>query len=239
MSMSLLKTDAITAGYGGLLVVRNVSFEVGVAEVVALIGANGAGKTTALKSIVQLISVQSGQIWFQDERIDTLPTHAIGRRGLILVPEGRKLFGSMTVIENLEFGVYTQKAKSKKAVNLEFVFQHFPRLKERKKQRAGSLSGGEQEMVAIGRGILAAPKLLLLDEPSLGLAPLIVKDLFNTLEQIAAMGEMAILLSEQNVPKALSVSRRGYIMELGQIVHSGESTSLLNDAEVRKAYLGY
>jgi branched-chain amino acid transport system ATP-binding protein len=237
--MSLFKADAITAGYGGLLVVRNVSFEVDGAEVVALIGANGAGKTTTLKSIAKLISIQSGQIWFQEERIDGLPPHDISRRGLILVPEGRRLFGSMSVIENLEFGVYTQKAKLKKAANLEFVFQHFPRLKGRKNQRAGSLSGGEQEMLAIGRGILAAPKLLLLDEPSLGLAPLIVKDLFNTLEQIAAMGEMAILLSEQNVPKALSVSRRGYIMELGQIVHSGESASLLNDAEVRKAYLGY
>ncbi len=237
--MSLLKIDALTAGYGGLLVVRNVSFEVGVTEVAALIGANGAGKTTTLKSIVKLISIQSGQIWFQDERIDALPPHDIGRRGLILVPEGRRLFGSMTVIENLEFGVYTQKAKSKKAANLEFVFQHFPRLKERKKQRAGSLSGGEQEMLAIGRGIMAAPKILLLDEPSLGLAPLVVKDLFKTLEEIAAMGEMAILLSEQNVPKALSVSKHGYIMELGQIVHSGESASLLNDSEVRKAYLGY
>jgi len=237
--MSLLKADALTAGYGGLLVVRSVSFEVGAAEVVALIGANGAGKTTTLKSIVKLISIHSGQIWFQDERIDGLPPHEIGRKGLILVPEGRKLFGSMTVNENLEFGVYTQKAKAKRAANLDFVFQHFPRLKERKKQRAGSLSGGEQEMLAIGRGILAAPKMLLLDEPSLGLAPLVVKDLFSTLEQIAGLGEMAVLLSEQNVLKALSVSKRGYIMELGQIVHSGESAGLLKDAEVRKAYLGY
>lgn len=237
--MSLLKVDKITAGYGGLMVVRDVSFDIEKQEVVALIGANGSGKTTTLKSIVKLISIEAGQIWFQGERIDPLTPHLIARKGLILVPEGRKLFPSMTVMENMDFGVYTPKAKSKKATNAELVFQQFPRLKERIKQRAGSLSGGEQEMLAIARGLMAAPTLLLLDEPSLGLAPLLVKDLFETLERIAAIGEMTILLSEQNVPKALSVSNRGYIMELGQIAYSGGSKDLLKDPQVRKAYLGY
>ncbi len=236
--MSLLDVEKLTAGYSGLMVVRDVSFHVEAAEVVALIGANGSGKTTALKSIIKLISIQSGQIHFQDERIDPLTTHAIARRGLILVPEGRKLFPSMTVLENLEFGIYTKTARSRKAANLDLVFQQFPILRERREQGAGSLSGGEQEMLAVARGLMAAPIILLLDEPSLGLAPLVVKSLFETLAKVAAAGEMAILLSEQNVPKALSISKRGYVMELGQITHSGESTFLLSDPLVKKAFLG-
>jgi branched-chain amino acid transport system ATP-binding protein len=237
--MSLLKIDKITCGYGGLMVARDVSFEIENREVLALIGANGAGKTTTLKAISKLIPIQSGQIWFQNERIDVYPPHIISRKGVAMVPEGRRLFPSMSVMENLESGVFTEKAKSRKAASLELVFQQFPRLKDRKKQRAGSLSGGEQEMLAIARGFMSAPTLLLLDEPSLGLAPLLVKNLFETLERIVTMGEMTILLSEQNVPRALSISNRGCIMELGRIVHSGESKSLLNDPEVRRAYLGY
>lgn len=236
--MSLLNVNRITAGYSGLMVVRDVSFEVGPGEVIALIGANGAGKTTTLKSIIKLVSIQSGEILFRDERIDSLSTHAIARKGVSLVPEGRKLFVSMTVMENLEFGVYTQKALSERKANFEIVFGQFPILEKRKQQRAGSLSGGEQEMLAVARGLMTAPSILLLDEPSLGLGPLVVKSLFETFEKIARTGTPALLLSEQNVPKALSISSRGYVMELGQIIHSGESRNLLNDPLVKKAFLG-
>jgi len=236
--MSLLRVAKVVAGYSGLMVIREVSIEIDAGEVVALIGANGAGKTTTLKSITKLLSIQSGEIWFQNERIDILAPHVIARKGLILVPEGRKLFPTMTVMENLEYGAYTKVAKPKQAANFELVFQQFPILKDRRKQSAGSLSGGEQEMLAIARGLMTAPKLLLLDEPSLGLAPLVVKSVFETLARIASLGEVSILLSEQNVAKALSISSRGYVMELGQITHSGDSTSLLSDPQVRKAYLG-
>ena len=236
--MSLLRVAKVVAGYSGLMVIREVSIEIDAGEVVALIGANGAGKTTTLKSITKLLSIQSGEIWFQNERIDILAPHVIARKGLILVPEGRKLFPTMTVMENLEYGAYTKTAKPKQAANFELVFQQFPILRDRRKQSAGSLSGGEQEMLAIARGLMTAPKLLLLDEPSLGLAPLVVKSVFETLAQIPSLGEVSILLSEQNVAKALSISSRGYVMELGQITHSGESTSLLSDPQVRKAYLG-
>jgi len=234
----LLRVAEVVAGYSGLMVIRQISIGVDAGEVVALIGANGAGKTTTLNSITRLLSIQSGEIWFQNERIDILAPHAIARKGLILVPEGRKLFPTMTVMENLEYGAYTKIAKPKQAANFELVFQQFPILKDRRRQSAGSLSGGEQEMLAIARGLMTAPRLLLLDEPSLGLAPLVVRSVFETLERIASLGEMSILLSEQNVAKALSISNRGYVMELGQITHSGESRSLLSDPQVRKAYLG-
>jgi branched-chain amino acid transport system ATP-binding protein len=237
--MSLLSVDRVTTGYGSLQVVRDVSFEVDLGEVVALIGANGAGKTTILMSIVKLLAIHAGQILLSDERIDGLSTHVIAKKGVILVPEGRRLFPTMTVFENLEFGVCTAEANSHRATNMGIVFEQFPILNERKTQKAGSLSGGEQEMLAVARGLMAAPKILLLDEPSLGLAPLVVKSLFDTLKKIALSAEKSILLSEQNVPKALSISGRAYVMELGQIVLKGKSSDLLNNPLIRKAYLGY
>jgi len=236
--MSILILDKITAGYGNLKAAKDISLRLDKSEVVSIIGSNGAGKTTIMKAITKLIPIDSGEIWFDNERIDLLKPHIIALKGISLVPEGRKLFSNMTVIENLEFGVVTTIAKSKKDENLSLVFDLFPILRDRIKQTAGSLSGGQQEMLAIARALMATPKLLLLDEPSLGLAPLTVNSVFDTLTKIAKLGDMTILLSEQNVAKALSISNRGYVMEFGKIAFEGESQHLLNDPRVKKAYLG-
>lgn len=237
--MSILRLEKVTAGYGSLMAIRDISLSIEKAEVVSIIGANGAGKTAVMKSITKLIPISSGEIWFDDERIDTLKPHMLAFKGITLVPEGRKLFPSMTVFENMEYGVVTREARAKKNENLEMVYELFPILKDRRKQTAGSLSGGQQEMVAIARGLMTAPKLLLLDEPSLGLAPLTVHSVFETLDKVAKQGKITILLSEQNISKALSISHRGYVMELGQIVFDGRSRDLLNDPKVKKAYLGF
>jgi branched-chain amino acid transport system ATP-binding protein len=236
--MSILQIKKITAGYGNLKAIRDISLSLDESEVVSIIGANGAGKTTIMKAITKLIPIESGEIWFDNERIDVFKPHVVALKGISLVPEGRRLFSNMTVIENLEYGVATTRAKSKKSENLSLVFDLFPILQHRRKQIAGSLSGGEQEMLAIARALMSAPKLLLLDEPSLGLAPLLVNSVFDTLSKIVKLGNITILLSEQNVAKALSISNRGYVMELGQIVFEGESQHLLNDPRVKKAYLG-
>lgn len=237
--MSILRLEKVTAGYGDMTAVRDISLSVGKSEVVSIIGANGAGKTAVMKSITKLIPISSGEIWFEDERIDMLKPHMLAFKGISLVPEGRKLFPTMTVFENLEYGVVTKEAKAKKNENMEMVYELFPILKDRRKQTAGSLSGGQQEMVAIARGLMTAPKLLLLDEPSLGLAPLTVHSVFETLDKVAKLGRISILLSEQNISKALSISNRGYVMELGQIAFEGGSQNLLNDPKVKKAYLGF
>jgi branched-chain amino acid transport system ATP-binding protein len=236
--MSILEVKEVTAGYGNLKAIRDVSLSVNESEVVSIIGSNGAGKTTIMKAITQTIPLVSGEIWFDNERIDLLKPHIIALKGISLVPEGRRLFSTMNVIENLEYGVVTTKAKSKKNENMSLVFDLFPILRDRKKQMAGSLSGGQQEMLAIARALMSAPKLLLLDEPSLGLAPLTVNSVFNTLGEIVKLSNMTLFLSEQNVAKALSIADRGYVMEYGQIVFEGESQHLLRDPRVKKAYLG-
>jgi len=236
--MSILEIKEVTAGYGNLKAIRDVSLSVNESEVVSIIGSNGAGKTTIMKAITKIIPLVSGEIWFDNERIDLLKPHIIALKGISLVPEGRKLFPTMNVIENLEYGVATTKAKSKKNENMSLVFELFPILSDRKKQMAGSLSGGQQEMLAIARALMTAPKLLLLDEPSLGLAPLTVNSVFNTLSEIAKLSNMTLFLSEQNVAKALSIADRGYVMEFGQIAFEGESQDLLRDPRVKKAYLG-
>jgi branched-chain amino acid transport system ATP-binding protein len=231
---TLLRLDSLEAGYGDLVAVRDVSLEVRVGEVVSLIGSNGAGKTTTLRAITALLPVRRGRIHFDGERIDGgTPAHVVAR-GIAHVPEGRQLFPSMTVRENLELGARDKRAR---AQALDEVFALFPRLAERQRQVAGTLSGGEQQMCAIGRGLMAQPKLLLLDEPSLGLAPVMVKLIFENLRLINARGT-TILLVEQNVPRALALSDRAYVLESGRIVLHGPRDALQQSPHIRQAYLG-
>ncbi len=232
---ALLKVDGIEVAYGDMPAVRGASLEVRPGEIVALIGGNGAGKTTTLRAISGLLPVRRGRIEFEGDRLDGLPPSRVVKRGIAHVPEGRQLFPSMTVLENLELGAGASRAR--KAESLEWVFQLFPRLLERQRQLAGTLSGGEQQMVAIGRGLMARPKLLMLDEPSLGLAPVVVRAIFDNLVEINRNG-MAILLVEQNVLRALQLSHRGYVLENGQIVLDGPRESLLADGHIKRAYLG-
>jgi branched-chain amino acid transport system ATP-binding protein len=206
-------------------------------EVISLVGSNGAGKTSTIRVLSGLLRPTSGEVQFLGERIDHLPAYAIVERGLVQVPEGRQLFPSLTVLENLEMGGYLSQARRKSRENLEKAFRLFPILKERKKQVAGLLSGGEQQMLAISRGLMACPKLLMLDEPSLGLAPLIVRNIFQTIREINAQG-CPILLVEQNVFHALTSSNRGYVVESGEIVLEGKGEDLLKNEHVKTAYLG-
>ncbi|MEK7364203.1 MAG: ABC transporter ATP-binding protein, partial [candidate division NC10 bacterium] len=223
---ALLRVDAIEVAYGDLTAVLGASLEVRPGEIVALIGSNGAGKTTTLRAISGLLPIRRGRIDFEGDRLDGLPSSKVVGRGIAHVPEGRQLFPSMTVLENLELGA--RAARALKTESLEWVFQLFPRLRERRRQLAGTLSGGEQQMVAIGRGLMARPKLLMLDEPSLGLAPVVVRAIFDNLVEINRRG-MAILLVEQNVLRALQLSHRGYVLENGQIVLDGLRETLLAD----------
>lgn len=232
---ALLRVDAIEVAYGDLTAVRGASLEVRPGEIVALIGSNGAGKTTTLRAISGLLPIRRGRIDFEGDRLDGLPSSKVVGRGIAHVPEGRQLFPSMTVLENLELGA--RAARALKTESLEWVFQLFPRLRERRRQLAGTLSGGEQQMVAIGRGLMARPKLLMLDEPSLGLAPVVVRAIFDNLVEINRRG-MAILLVEQNVLRALQLSHRGYVLENGQIVLDGLRDTLLADGHIKQAYLG-
>ena len=235
--VKILRTEELSSGYGELTVVRNISLEVNEREVIALIGANGAGKTTILKTICGLLPLGKGKIWFLERQIDSLPTYEIAQMGLILVPEGRKLFQSMRVLENLEMGAHTRIANEQMTENLQKVFSLFPVLQTRSSQAAGKLSGGEQTMLAIARGLMAAPKLLLLDEPSLGLAPMLIAEVFHSLREICA-GGLSVLLGEQNVHHALSISSRGYVLELGKIRLHDKSEILRSEDSIRKAYLG-
>jgi len=232
---ALLRVDAIEVAYGDLTAVLGASLEVRPGEIVALIGSNGAGKTTTLRAISGLLPIRRGRIDFEGDRLDGLPSSKVVGRGIAHVPEGRQLFPSMTVLENLELGA--RAARALKTESLEWVFQLFPRLRERRRQLAGTLSGGEQQMVAIGRGLMARPKLLMLDEPSLGLAPVVVRVVFDNLVEINRRG-MAILLVEQNVLRALQLSHRGYVLENGQIVLDGLRETLLADGHIKQAYLG-
>ena len=234
---TLLRVEGIEAGYGDLTAVRGVSLEVREGEAVALIGANGAGKTTTLRAVSGLLPLRRGRIEFEGRRLDGLSSAQIVGRGLAHVPEGRQLFPTMTVRENLELGARTASARAGLAESLEQVFEVFPRLRERATQVAGTLSGGEQQMCAIGRGLMARPRLLMLDEPSLGLAPVMVKTIFEDLARINR-GGISILLVEQNVLRSLHLAHRGYVLENGRMTLSGPRDELLASGHIKQAYLG-
>jgi branched-chain amino acid transport system ATP-binding protein len=233
---ALLRLDGVEAGYGDLTAISGVSLEVRQGEAVALIGSNGAGKTTTLRTISGLLPVRAGRIEFEGARLDGFRSAQIVARGIAHVPEGRQLFPSLTVRDNLELGARAPD-RARRADTLELVFTLFPRLRERERQLAGTLSGGEQQMCAIGRGLMARPRLLLLDEPSLGLAPVMVKLIFETLQRVNDTGT-TIMLVEQNVPRALQLSHRGYVLENGRLVLDGTRASLLASPHVKQAYLG-
>ena len=233
----LLEAKDLNVYYGAIHALQGVSFTVDEGEIVSLIGANGAGKSTTLKTISGLLRPRVGDILLRGESLKTMPAQDIVRRGVIHVPEGRKIFAPLTVQENLEMGAFTRKDKDEIRTNLERVFKSFPRLKERLNQLGGTLSGGEQQMLAIGRGLMAQPKVLLLDEPSMGLAPILVEEIFSIIKEINSQG-VAILLVEQNALMALSVANRGYVLETGRIVLEGTGQELLQNPQVMKAYLG-
>ena len=235
--MSLLELSGVDVAYGDLPALSGVDLVVEPGETLSVVGANGAGKTTLLRTISGLLRPRRGELRFEGEPIDRLACHRIVERGVVHVPEGRKVFGSLTVRENLELGSYTRAAKARRADSLERVFTLFPRLRERAGQAAGTLSGGEQQMLAIGRALMTLPKLLMLDEPSLGLAPLIVKEIFHTIGEINRAGT-TVLLVEQNTRQALALSRRGYVLENGRVALSGSGETLLGNEHVRRAYLG-
>jgi branched-chain amino acid transport system ATP-binding protein len=234
---TLLALDRIEAGYGDVIAARDVSLEVRAGEIVALIGSNGAGKTTTLRAIGGLLRPKRGRIDFAGERIDGLSPAAVVARGIAHVPEGRQLFPTMTVRENLDLGARTRESRARRADTLTRVFELFPRLAERSEQIAGTLSGGEQQMTAIGRALMAQPRLLMLDEPSLGLAPIVVAAIFENLVRINADGT-TILLVEQNVLRAIRACHRGYVLENGAIVAHGARETLLADEGIKRAYLG-
>ncbi len=233
----MLKVNDINVYYGAIHALHGISFEVKQGEIVSLIGANGAGKSTTLNAISNLLPIASGEILFLNQSIRKTPAYQLVGMGLAQVPEGRRVFSRMTVLENLEMGAFTRKDAGQINHDLELVFGHFPRLKERRKQVAGTLSGGEQQMLAMGRAMMGRPKLLMMDEPSMGLSPILVQEIFAIIKQINE-GGMTILLVEQNAHMALTISDRAYVLETGDVVKSGPSQNLLVDADVQKAYLG-
>ena len=232
----MLKVNNINVYYGSIHAVKDVSFEVHQGEVVTLIGANGAGKSTILQTVSGLLRSKTGSVEFLGEALDGVPAHKVVNKGLAHVPEGRRVFLQMTVEENLEMGAYT-RPNIEIADSIADVYERFPRLKERRKQIAGTLSGGEQQMLAMGRALMSKPQLLMLDEPSMGLAPLLIEQIFSIIKELHAAGT-TILLVEQNAQMALSVADRGYVLETGRIVTTGTGAQLLNDDAVKKAYLG-
>ena len=234
--MALLKVENINVYYGAIHAIKDVSFEVNEGEIVTLIGANGAGKSTTLQTISGLLRSRTGSITFQDKNISTIPADKLVAQGLAQVPEGRRVFLQMTVEENLEMGAYTRPV-SEVAPHLERVYELFPRMKERRRQIAGTLSGGEQQMLAMGRALMSSPKLMMLDEPSMGLAPILVEQIFEIIQTLHKNGT-TILLVEQNAQMALSVADRGYVLETGRIVTTGAGYDLLSDKAVKAAYLG-
>jgi branched-chain amino acid transport system ATP-binding protein len=233
----MLRVEGLRAGYGKITALWGVDFDVGQGEIVALVGANGAGKTTTLKAVSGLVRPQAGTVLLDGQPIDRCSTMEIVGRGLIHVPEGRKLFPEMTVRDNLLLGGFIPAARPHQTERLERVFAHFPRLRERAGQVAGTLSGGEQQMVAIGRGLMAGPRILMLDEPSLGLAPIMVDEMFRVIEEINRQG-VTVLLVEQNTEHALAIAHRGFVLESGRVALAGTGAELLADPKVREAYLG-
>ena len=235
--MALLEVKDLSVYYGVICALKGIHFEVGEGEIVSLIGANGAGKTTTMQSVVGLIPKKSGSVIFDGKDITKQPCHKIVHLGMTQVPEGRRIFQELTVYENLLMGAFSQKDKSSFKQDIEDIYQRFPRLAERRNQIAGTLSGGEQQMLAMGRALMSHPKLLMLDEPSMGLSPLLVDQVFEIIKDINKSGT-TVLLVEQNAGKALAISDRTYVLETGQIVLSGTGAELASSPEVRKAYLG-
>ena len=233
----MLKIESISAQYGDIKVLWDASLEISSKEMVTMVGSNGSGKTTLINTIMGMMHPASGRIEFLGAPIHQLPPHKIVERGISLIPEGRKLFPEMTVVENLELGAYFPNARKKIPETLRWVFELFPRLQERETQLAGTLSGGEQQMVTVGRGLMSLPQLLLIDEPSMGLAPIVVAELFRTIRKINDEG-MTVFLVEQNARQAMEISDRTYVLENGRIVREGKSKDLLKDDNIRKAYLG-
>ena len=233
----MLRVENIDVFYGDLQILWDVSFEVKEGEIVALVGANGSGKSTTLKTLSGLLNPANGSIRFLDQRLDKIPANKIIEHGVVHVPEGRRLFPEMTVRENLIMGSLSPQAKRKREETMEWVFGLFPRLREREKQPAGTLSGGEQQMAAVGRGLMALPKMIMFDEPSLGLAPILVAEIFKILKRINKEG-VTVLVTEQNTKQTLEISDRGYVLENGRVVLSGTGQELLNNDHVKEAYLG-
>ncbi|MCI9416014.1 MAG: ABC transporter ATP-binding protein [Eubacterium sp.] len=235
--MAMLEIKDIEVYYGMIQAIKGISFEVNEGEVIALIGANGAGKTTILHTITGLLSPKKGSVLFEGKDITRIPAHKIVSLGMAHVPEGRRVFAELTVYENLKMGAYTRKDKGKIEQTLKMVYERFPRLKERKNQLAGTLSGGEQQMLAMGRALMSLPKIIVMDEPSMGLSPILVNQIFEIIEEVSKSGT-TVLLVEQNAKKALSIADRAYVLETGRIVLEGDAKTLMNDDAIKKAYLG-
>lgn len=235
--MVMLEIKDLEVYYGVIQAIKGVSFEVNEGEVIALIGANGAGKTTILHTITGLITPKAGKVIFEGEDITKMPGHKIVTRGIAHVPEGRRVFADLTVLENLKLGAYTRKDKKEIEESMEMIYSRFPRLKERRNQLAGTLSGGEQQMLAMGRALMSKPRIILMDEPSMGLSPIFVNEIFKIIEDVSRAGT-TVLLVEQNAKKALSIADRAYVLETGNITLSGDAKDLMNDDSVKKAYLG-
>lgn len=236
-NMPMLEVKDLNVYYGVIQATKNVSFEVNEGEIIALIGANGAGKTTILEAISGLLTPRTGSIKFEGKELVKMPTHNIVTLGMAHIPEGRRIFANQTVYKNLLLGAYTSKDKDKTEETLERVYKSFPRLKERSKQDGGTLSGGEQQMLAMGRALMSNPRIILMDEPSMGLSPIFVNEVFDIIEDINKLGT-TVLLVEQNAKKALSIADRAYVLETGKVVIEGAATDLMNDESVKKAYLG-
>ena len=235
--MSMLKVTDLQVYYGVIQALKGISFEVNEGEVIALIGANGAGKTTILHTVTGLITQKAGKIEFEGKDISHTPAYKIVAEGMAHVPEGRRVFAELSVYDNLMMGAYTRKDKKEIAETLAMVYKRFPRLEERKKQMAGTLSGGEQQMLAMGRALMSKPKIILMDEPSMGLSPIFVNEIFDIIKAVSASGT-TVLLVEQNAKKALSIADRAYVLETGKIILEGDAKVLMNDERVKKAYLG-
>ena len=235
--MAMLEVKDLEVHYGVIKAIKGISFEVKEGEVIALIGANGAGKTTVLHTISGLLTPSKGSVSFEGKDITKVPAYKIVSLGMAHVPEGRRVFAQLTVLENLKLGAYTRKDKNEMEETLNMVYERFPRLKERKNQVAGTLSGGEQQMLAMGRALMSHPKLILMDEPSMGLSPILVEEIFKIIRDISASGT-TVLLVEQNAKKALAIADRAYVLETGNITLSGDAKKLMNDESVKKAYLG-
>ncbi len=233
----MLRVEHVNAGYGDIQVLWDVSFQVQSKEFVVLVGANGAGKSTIMRTISSVIQPTSGAVWFEDQRLDQLPPHRIIHQGIAHVPEGRQLFPEMSVVENLEVGSLAPEAKAHRKETLEWVLTLFPRLRERQKQMAGTLSGGEQQMCAIARGLMSRPKMILFDEPSLGLSPLLTQEIFRLTRKIHEEG-LTILMVEQNVKQTLAICDRAYVLENGRVVLEGKGAELLENEQVKQAFLG-